>query len=201
MSIVKEEHKATLRKWHEELQEKRGNRASLRRSTTVNDVCLSEGFRSLLMQTHTLWKIESQEWRFTALALVAAVAANVKAIDERQPFAAQLAAVMSEGRFTRLSAVKTPDELLRQLRRAVKLLNGSVNLIFWQTIFSAGARRVTTCSIITAASSGQQNLSVSAGRWNITRLATPITNKINKGLSHDDIYSASFVNRLPCCQP
>ncbi len=45
MSIVKEEHKATLRKWHEELQAKRGNRASLRRSTTVNDVCLSEGFR------------------------------------------------------------------------------------------------------------------------------------------------------------
>lgn len=129
MSIVKEEHKATLRKWHEELQEKRGNRASLRRSTTVNDVCLSEGFRSLLMQTHTLWKIEAQEWRFTALALVAAVSANVKAIDERQPFAAQLAAVMSEGRFTRLSAVKTPDDLLRQLRRAVKLLNGSVNLI------------------------------------------------------------------------
>lgn len=29
MSIVKEEHKATLRKWHEELQAKRGNRASL----------------------------------------------------------------------------------------------------------------------------------------------------------------------------
>ena len=76
MSIVKEEHKATLRKWHEELQEKRGNRASLRRSTTVNDVCLSEGFRSLLMQTHTLWKIEAQEWRFTALALVAAVSAE-----------------------------------------------------------------------------------------------------------------------------
>ncbi len=201
MSIVKEEHKATLRKWHEELQEKRGNRASLRRSTTVNDVCLSEGFRSLLMQTHTLWKIEAQEWRFTALALVAAVSANVKAIDERQPFAAQLAAVMSEGRFTRLSAVKTPDDLLRQLRRAVKLLNGSSILSLWQKIFSAGARRATTCSIITAASSGQQNLSVSAGRWNITRLATPITNKINKGLSHDDIYSASFVNRLPCCQP
>ncbi|HRM42373.1 MAG TPA: hypothetical protein PLO11_20570, partial [Escherichia coli] len=42
MSIVKEEHKATLRKWHEELQEKRGERASLRRSTTVNDVCLTD---------------------------------------------------------------------------------------------------------------------------------------------------------------
>lgn len=128
MSIVQEDHKVTLRKWHEDLQEKRGARASLRRSVTVNDVCLSEGFRSLLMHTHTLWKIEGQEWRFTALALTAAVAANVKKIDERQKFAAQLNGVMSELRFTRLCAVKTPDEQLRQLRRVVKLLNGSVNL-------------------------------------------------------------------------
>ncbi|EJX1907818.1 type I-E CRISPR-associated protein Cse2/CasB, partial [Salmonella enterica] len=28
MSIVQEDHKATLRKWHEDLQEKRGARAS-----------------------------------------------------------------------------------------------------------------------------------------------------------------------------
>lgn len=199
MSIVKEEHKATLRKWHEELQEKRGERASLRRSTTVNDVCLTDGFRLFLKNRQIKWQDEP-EWRITALALIAAVSANVKAIDERQPFAAQLAAVMSKGRFTRLSAVKTPDELLRQLRRAVRLLNGSVNL----DSLAEGlplVRRATTCSIITAASSGQPNLSVSAGRWNITGLATPITNKINKGLSHDNIYSASFVNRLPCCQP
>ncbi|EDX9483712.1 type I-E CRISPR-associated protein Cse2/CasB [Salmonella enterica] len=128
MSIVQEDHKVTLRKWHEDLQEKRGARASLRRSATVNDVCLSEGFRLLLMHTHTLWKIDGQEWRFTALALTAAVAANVKTIDERQKFAAQLNGVMSELRFTRLCAAKTPDELLRQLRRAVKLLNGSINL-------------------------------------------------------------------------
>ncbi len=199
MSIVKEEHKATLRKWHEELQEKRGNRASLRRSTTVNDVCLSEGFRSLLMQTHTLWKIESQEWRFTALALVAAVAANVKAIDERQLFAAQLAAVMSEGRFTRLSAVKTPDELLRQLRRAVKLLNGSVNLISLADDIFRWCQE--SDDLLNHHRRQQRPTEFIRIRWNITRLATPITNKINKGLSHDDIYSASFVNRLPCCQP
>ena len=42
MSIVKEEHKVALRKWHEELQDKRGERASLRRSTTVNDVCMTD---------------------------------------------------------------------------------------------------------------------------------------------------------------
>lgn len=198
MSIVKEEHKVALRKWHEELQDKRGERASLRRSTTVNDVCMTDGFRLFLKNRQIKWQDEP-EWRITALALIAAVSANVKAIDERQPFAAQLAAVMSKGRFTRLLAVKTPDDLLRQLRRAVRLLNGSVNL----DSLAEGlplVRRAMTCSIITAASSGQQNLSVSAGRWNITRLATPITNKINKGLSHDNIYSASFVNRLPCCQ-
>lgn len=134
MSIVKDDHKARLCRWHDELQEKRGLRASLRRSKTVNEACMSEGFRSLLMQTHTLWKIEGQEWRFIALALTAALAAHVKSIDERQKFAAQLGQmtgnnpVMSELRFSRLSVVKTPDELLRQLLRAVRLLKGSVNL-------------------------------------------------------------------------
>ena len=134
MKIVKDDHRVTLRQWHAGLQEKRGLRASLRHSKTVTDACLSEGFRSLLMQTHTLWKIDGQEWRFTALAITAALFAHVKSIDERQTFAAQLGQmtgnnpVMSELRFSRLSAVKTPDELLRQLLRAVRLLNGAVNL-------------------------------------------------------------------------
>lgn len=134
MKIVKDDHRVTLRQWHAGLQEKRGLRASLRHSKTVTDACLSEGFRSLLMQTHTLWKIDGQEWRFTALGITAALAAHVKSIDERQTFAAQLGQmtgnnpVMSELRFSRLSAVKTPDELLRQLLRAVRLLNGAVNL-------------------------------------------------------------------------
>ncbi len=56
MSVVTKDDKATLRQWHEELQEKRGLRASLRRSKTVNDACLAEGLHSLLMQTHSLWK-------------------------------------------------------------------------------------------------------------------------------------------------
>lgn len=134
MKIVKDDHRVTLRQWHAGLQEKRGLRASLRHSKTVTDACLSEGFRPLLMQTHTLWKIDGQEWRFTALAITAALSAHVKSIDERQTFAAQLGQmtgnnpVMSELRFSRLSAVKSPDELLRQLLRAVRLLNGAVNL-------------------------------------------------------------------------
>ncbi|WP_079955315.1 type I-E CRISPR-associated protein Cse2/CasB, partial [Salmonella enterica] len=72
----------------------------------------------------------------TALAITAVLAAHIKFIDERQSFATQFGQkksgdnpVMSKLRFSRLSAVKTPDELLRQLRRAVQLLDGSVNLI------------------------------------------------------------------------
>lgn len=134
MSIVKDEHKTTLRKWHAMLQEKRGLRASLRRSVTINESCMSDGFHALLMETHTLWKVQHQEWRFMALAITAALAAHIRTLDERQSFAAQLGqsegkAVMSELRFRRLLAVKTPDELLRQLRRAIRLLDGSANLI------------------------------------------------------------------------
>lgn len=44
MSIVKDGHKATLRKWHEELQAKRGNRASLRRSTRLMMFACQKGF-------------------------------------------------------------------------------------------------------------------------------------------------------------
>ncbi|MDX6041737.1 type I-E CRISPR-associated protein Cse2/CasB [Scandinavium lactucae] len=134
MDIVKNEHGTVLCKWHHDLQDRRGLRASLRRSTTITEACLADGFRLLLLQTHTLWNIERQEWRFTALALVAAVAAHIKSIDERKTFAAQLGQkmnsrqAMSELRFRRLCEVKKPDDLLRQLRRAVQLLNGTVNL-------------------------------------------------------------------------
>ena len=77
LSDVKDEHKVALRKWHEELQDKRGERASLRRSTTVNDVCLTDGFRLFLKNRQIKWQDEP-EWRITALALIAAVSANVK---------------------------------------------------------------------------------------------------------------------------
>jgi hypothetical protein len=107
--------------------------------------------------------------------------------------------VMSELRFSRLSAVKTPDELLRQLLRAVRLLNGVVNLS-WRTTSSTGVGKTTSCLTISAASSGRLNLSVSAGRWNITRPVKPTTT-INKGLSNDHIYSAAFTDCLSGRQP
>lgn len=54
MSVVTKDDKATLRQWHEELQEKRGLRASLRRSKTVNDACLAEG-ASFIVNANTFF--------------------------------------------------------------------------------------------------------------------------------------------------
>lgn len=86
------------------------------------------------MQTHSLWKNKAA-WHVTALAITAALAAHIKFIDEQRVLLRSLdqkksgdTPVMSKLRFSHLLAVKRPDELLRQLRRAVKLLDGSVNL-------------------------------------------------------------------------
>nr|WP_276643261.1 type I-E CRISPR-associated protein Cse2/CasB [Siccibacter turicensis] len=137
MINIQEDQRSALSAWHSDLNTQQGRRlrASLRRSHTLNEVYLSEGFRSLLLRTHTLWKRENQAWRFTALAIVAALAAHVSETSTATPFAAQLAQekghrqVMSVLRFQRLLAVRSHEELLRQLRRAVQLLGGNVNLL------------------------------------------------------------------------
>ncbi|EKA0984449.1 type I-E CRISPR-associated protein Cse2/CasB [Cronobacter sakazakii] len=136
MSILSQAHRESLLKWHALLNEQQGRRlrASLRRSHTLNEVWLSEGFRSLAARVPTRSNIEGHEWRFCALGIVAALAAHIKTVDTRASFAEQLGhkegnhAVMSELRFRRLSQARTQEELFRQLRRAVQLLRGVVNL-------------------------------------------------------------------------
>ncbi|EMA4137110.1 type I-E CRISPR-associated protein Cse2/CasB [Cronobacter turicensis] len=136
MSILSQAHRESLLKWHALMNEQQGRRlrASLRRSHTLDDVWLSEGFRSLAARVPTLWNVAGREWRFCALGIVAALAAHVKTVDTRASFAEQLGhkegnhAVMSELRFRRLSQARTQEELFRQLRRAVQLLGGVVNL-------------------------------------------------------------------------
>lgn len=137
MIYLHEDQRSAFGTWHAELNAQQGRRlrASLRRSHNLSEVYLSDGFRSLLFCTHALWKREHQEWRFTALAIVAALAAHVTEDHAAIPFAAQLAQekhnrqTLSGLRFQRLLAVRSHDELLRQLRRAVQLLGGKVNLM------------------------------------------------------------------------
>ncbi|EME1928203.1 type I-E CRISPR-associated protein Cse2/CasB [Cronobacter sakazakii] len=136
MSILSQAHRESLLKWHALMNEQQGRRlrASLRRSHTLNEVRLSEGFNSLAARVPTLWNVPGREWRFCALGIVAALAAHIKTVDTCASFAEQLGhkegnhAVMSELRFRRLSQARTQEELFRQLRRAVQLLGGVVNL-------------------------------------------------------------------------
>ncbi|EPE1851031.1 type I-E CRISPR-associated protein Cse2/CasB [Cronobacter dublinensis] len=136
MSMLSQAHRESLLKWHSLINEQQGRRlrASLRRSHTLSDVWLSEGFRGLTARVPSLWNVPGREWRFCALGIVAGLAAHVKSIETRQSFAAQLGQisgnnpVMSELRFRRLNQAHSQEELFRQLRRAMQLLGGTVNL-------------------------------------------------------------------------
>lgn len=138
MSYLNHEQRQALLNWHDAINSSKGRRlrASLRRCSDIHQVCQAEGFRSLLFKKDlpALWNHEQEPWRFSAMAVLAATVAHVKTNNEKGHFAAQLGVekkgriVMSELRFSRLSGAKTHDELLRQLRRAVKLCEGVVNI-------------------------------------------------------------------------
>ncbi|QCT18172.1 type I-E CRISPR-associated protein Cse2/CasB [Jejubacter calystegiae] len=132
--------KAALCRWHERINsmEGRRERASLRRSGELQEAWLAEGFRSLLLTPafKEYCGDRHQAWRFNALAVVAAVLAHVRHHDERRPFTAQLGRMapgeskprFSELRFMRLQRASSSDDLLRQLRRAVRMLEGTANI-------------------------------------------------------------------------
>ena len=138
MTYLSKEQQQALLSWHDAINDTKGRRlrASLRRCSDINQACQAEGFRSLLFKKDlpALWNREQEPWRFSAMALIAAVLAHVKTNSNKEKFAEQLGAekkgrpVMSELRFSRLRGVKTHDELLRQLRRAVKLCEGVINI-------------------------------------------------------------------------
>jgi CRISPR type I-E-associated protein CasB/Cse2 len=132
--------KEALCRWHEHINSMAGRkgRASLRRSGELREAWLAEGFRSLLLDPafKEFCGDKHQAWRFNALAVVAAVLVHVRHHDERRPFTAQLGRIapgetkprFSERRFMRLQRASSPDDLLRQLRRAARILEGSVNI-------------------------------------------------------------------------
>lgn len=141
---MKPEIENTLIDWHNSLDGFRGLRASLRRCKNVNEIFCAEGFQSLLGRTKSIWlrplgdessSLKVQQSNFIALAIIAALFSHVKNHDASSSFATQLgakgneAAAMSELRFKRLLLASTPDELFRQLRRAIALRGGKVNLV------------------------------------------------------------------------
>lgn len=135
MSFIRgTEYANKLSSWHKNLEEDRQQRASLRRCSSLLDVYTSSGFRDLLFKLKPLWEGKAP-WRFTALAIIAGVVSHVSENDFSLSFAERMAQknggtpVMSELRFRRLLAVRTEEGLFRELRRAVKLADGRLNII------------------------------------------------------------------------
>lgn len=124
------EHQRLL-EWWEELDKNRGDRAALRRTSSVEQVMFNPGF-------HRLWrKLRDTRWsRHEGAALIAALAARVNYHDPRKSFAAQLGsppagrekAAFSGLRFRRLLQANDPNDLLQACSRAIAMCDGRVNL-------------------------------------------------------------------------
>ncbi|MBO2592668.1 type I-E CRISPR-associated protein Cse2/CasB [Shewanella algae] len=120
-----------LRRWHTSLDEQRGMRAQLRRVDKPEEVLMTEAFAHFLQWVPASWRTEQQ---LMASALVAAILPWVKTDDVGRSFASQLKGheerpLMSEMRFKQLLKSRTPEEFYRRLLRAVRLLDGKVNLL------------------------------------------------------------------------
>jgi CRISPR system Cascade subunit CasB len=128
----KPDAKAIILKWWQELQQDRGARAELRRAKTPTEVILTPAYHDLY------YRMLPAGWRNqTALAVVAAVLAQVEIHDGKAPFAAQLATPSAKGsdkarvsglRFRRLLQHRNAEELMGPLIRAVRLLEKRANV-------------------------------------------------------------------------
>ncbi|MGR9116780.1 MAG: type I-E CRISPR-associated protein Cse2/CasB [Gammaproteobacteria bacterium] len=139
-----------LQHWHQWLEDNRGDRARLRRAEGPEDILLTDAF------FHFLEKMpDTDRWRKNMLvsASVAGALSVVKTNKQSisriykskdagssvkpASFAEQLAtptegkskAPMSELRFQQLQKSKTIDDFYRRILRAIRLLDGNVNIL------------------------------------------------------------------------
>ena len=138
-----------IQKWHKSLGDNRGDRARLRRAENPEDILLTEAFSHFLQQVP-----ESDTWRkdLATSACIAGALSQVKTDKQSNSriynkkdsdktkkmasFAEQLAtpldgkskAPMSELRFQQLQKSTSPEDFYRRIIRAIRLLNGQVNI-------------------------------------------------------------------------
>lgn len=129
-----ENERNNLLAWWHSLDEKRGDRAHLRRAEKPDDVLLSESFFHFLQRMPEEW---AKTKRLESSAIVAATLVHVKNTPFEKSFAAQMGSRkegtdsprVSELRFEQLQKSRDSEEFFRRLRRAVKLLDGNVNVL------------------------------------------------------------------------
>ena len=136
-----------LLNWHKWLDENRGDRARLKRAERPDDILLTGAFFNFLEFMGDDWKIERPIFTCASIAgLLSHVKVNTetfsrinKPTDKKQPkiiasFAEQLATpvnnkpLLSEIRFQQLQKSRTTDEFYRRILRAIRKLDGKVNV-------------------------------------------------------------------------
>ena len=112
-------------KWWAGLEHRRGDRAELRRCQSVLDVALSPAFHGLLRRLGSRLNEKDRE----SAALVAGILSQIDSDSGAHSFGQAMAkpkgakATVSDLRFRRILRLETPDELLRELGRAVRMLD------------------------------------------------------------------------------
>lgn len=128
-----------LTTWWEGLEKDRGERAELRRCHTLAEVAFSPAYHRLRQVVERFGRAD-----YEGLALVAGLAARVKASTDAGSIAEQMATGKPDGsarvsglRFRRLLKVKDRDELFTAMTRIIALLDNAANLqslaqsIYW----------------------------------------------------------------------
>ncbi|MDD2773415.1 MAG: type I-E CRISPR-associated protein Cse2/CasB [Elusimicrobiales bacterium] len=153
MSELNVAEKKALKDWHDWLDDNRGDRARLRRAENPEDILLTDAFFHFLHRMDQATPNWSQNMPMLTSACMAGSLAQVKT-DKLTPsrlynnketdapkkmagFAEQLAtppegkskAPMSELRFQQLQKSPTVDDFYRRIIRAIRLLDGNVNLV------------------------------------------------------------------------
>ena len=120
----------TLVDWWLALNENRGDRAELRRCSTLVEVAFTPAYHRLRLAVVKFGAVNAD-----ALAVVACLAARVKSNIAGNTLAEQMATGKVDGsarvsglRFRRLLKVKEREELFTAMGRVIALLGGAVNL-------------------------------------------------------------------------
>ncbi|AJY71777.1 hypothetical protein RW64_20625 [Geobacter sulfurreducens] len=116
--------------WWQSLSDNRGDRAELRRCSTLAEIAFTPSYHTLRLSVGKFGQVHAD-----GLALVAGLAARVKSNVTADTLAEQMATGKSDGsarvsglRFRRLLKIKDREELFTAMGRVVALLGGAVNL-------------------------------------------------------------------------
>lgn len=207
------EERNALQHWHRRMNDNRGDRARLRRAERPEDILLTDAFFHFLQQMPEGWREKNPILTSAAVAgLLSHVKEDRRTVSEGfQPkdekkskemvsFAKQLAGPakskkppMSELRFQQLQKSRTTDDFYRRILRAIRLLDGKVNIlslandiIHWHREFDNQIDRKPSNRL--------------AVRW-ATDYFTAILRNKTKENDYEPFYSITSVDRISTGQP